>query len=652
MGWEELIDTVDGKEIRSTEKMDIYEEPIPIVSAHISELKMTLAQETAAGKSNEIPAMQNLIKSLEFERYMVVADALNCRIDTVQAIIEKKADYLLSAKDNQPTLKSDIEDYIQTAALRANMDSAQTSEREHSRKEIRTAFTTDDVSWQPCYFIPPFLLKTRFSFTIAGMSQFRLPENLSGYHIHMIGIKGTGMAALAELLSARGARITGSDVADVFYTDALLKKINISVTSPFSASNIPAQTRLAVYSPAYTPEENAELHAAFQKGIPVLSYPEALGAFSERSYSVGIAGVHGKTTTTAIIGTLLQELNLEAAVLAGSAVSNFNNSCTMIKGAKYFVAETCEYKRHFLLFHPKKIVLTSVESDHQDYYPRYEDILTAFLQYLDRLPHFSEVFYCADDPGARETVQLAFGSRPDLIFIPYGKTAVGDYAIKIHGVKDGQSVFSLRGFAGEFHIGIPGEHTVLNAAAAIALAVSLIKEERKELTVGDLTAIRNGLASFKGAKRRSEIIGEVNGILFMDDYGHHPTAIKKTLKGLRAFYPKRRIVADFMSHTYSRTAALLNEFADAFSDADMVVLHKIYASAREKYTGTLDGKTLYEKTKKKHKKVRYFEEVMDACDFLKNELHEGDLFITIGAGDNWKLGQKVYTELLEKAVTI
>ena len=140
---------VDGKEIRSTEKMDIYEEPIHIVSAYISEVKMTLAQETVAGKSNEIPAMQNLIKSLEIEGYIVVADALNCQIETAATIIEKKADYLLCAKDNQPTLKTDIEDYVQTAELRATMDTAQTSERGHGRKEIRTAFTTADISWQP-----------------------------------------------------------------------------------------------------------------------------------------------------------------------------------------------------------------------------------------------------------------------------------------------------------------------------------------------------------------------------------------------------------------------------------------------------------------------------------------------------------------------
>ena len=484
------------------------------------------------------------------------------------------------------------------------------------------------------------------------MTETRLPENLSGYHIHMIGIKGTGMAALAELLVSRGAHITGSDVSDEFYTDALLKKLNIPVSSPFDPSNIPAATRLIIYSTAYTPDKNPELHAAAEKNLPRMSYPEALGAFSEHSYSAGVAGVHGKTTTTGIIGTLLKNSGLEASVLAGSAVSNFGGSCTVINGSKYFVAETCEYKRNFLLFHPQKIVLTSIESDHQDYYPKYEDILTAFLQYIDRLPQFSELFYCADDEGACDAARLIFSSRPDLILTPYGKTARGDYGIKIHGIQNGQSVFSLRGFAGEFHIGIPGEHNILNAAGAIALVVSLIKQERNEITLADLTAIRNNLASFKGAKRRSEIVGEVNGILFMDDYGHHPTAIRKTLKGIHDFYPERRIIADFMSHTYSRTAALLTEFADSFDYADTVILHKIYASAREKYTGEISGRTLYEQMKKWRKNVYYFDEIMEAKDFIKNELRQGDLFITVGAGDNWKLGRAIYTELLEKAVHV
>ena len=477
----------------------------------------------------------------------------------------------------------------------------------------------------------------------------RLPENLSGYHIHMIGIKGTGMAALAELLVSRGAILTGSDVSDEFYTDALLRKLNIPVSSPFAPSNIPASTQLIIYSTAYTPDKNPELHAAAEQNLPRMSYPEALGAFSEHSYSAGIAGVHGKTTTTGIAGTLLKDLHLSASVLAGSAVSNFGGGCTVINGSKYFVAETCEYKRNFLFFHPQKIVLTSIESDHQDYYPKYEDILTAFLQYIDRLPQFNELIYCSDDAGAREAAKLTFSSRPDLVLTPYGKTAHGDYGIKTLGIQNGQSVFSLRGFGGEFRIGIPGEHSVLNAAAAIALAIGLIKQERKEVTAADLTTIRNSLASFKGAKRRSEILGEVNGILFMDDYGHHPTAIYKTLKGIHDFYPKRRIIADFMSHTYSRTAALLPEFADAFSYADTVILHKIYASAREKYNGSINGKTLFDQMKKRRKRVYYFEEIMDAKDFVEHELRSGDLFITVGAGDNWKLGRAVYNDLLEKA---
>lgn len=481
------------------------------------------------------------------------------------------------------------------------------------------------------------------------MTVTRLPENLSGYHIHMIGIKGTGMAALAELLVSRGAVLTGSDVSDEFYTDALLQKLHIPVNCPFSPSNIPASTRLIIYSTAYTPDKNPELRAAAEQNLPRMSYPEALGAFSAYSYSAGIAGVHGKTTTTGMAGTLLKDLDLDVSVLAGSAVSNFGGGCTVINGSKYFVAETCEYKRNFLFFHPQKIVLTSVESDHQDYYPQYEDILTAFLQYIDRLPQFSELIYCSDDTGARETAKLTFSARPDLILTPYGKTAYGDYGIKTVGIQNGQSVFSLHGFAEEFRIGIPGEHSILNATAAVALVIGLIKQERKKVTAADLASIRKSLASFKGAKRRSEILGEVNGILFMDDYGHHPTAIYKTLKGIHEFYPKRRIIADFMSHTYSRTAALLSEFADAFSYADTVILHKIYSSAREKYNGSINGRTLYEQMKRRRKKVHYFEDVMDAKDFVEKELRTNDLFITVGAGDNWKLGRAVYNDLLKKA---
>lgn len=463
----------------------------------------------------------------------------------------------------------------------------------------------------------------------------------------MVGIKGTGMTALAELLISRGACIAGSDVADEFYTDAILNNLNINVKTPFSSSNIDEDTQLIIYSSAYSPSSNEEMAFAEKNNIPRLSYPQALGAFSKLSYSCGICGVHGKTTTTGMVGAVLKELKLEASVLAGSQIPSFGNSCVMIGGGKYFAAETCEYKRNFMHFSPKEIILTSIESDHQDYYKTYEDILSAFLTYINTLPKFGKVFYCADDKGACEAMNLLFSGRPDLVFTGYGEKATGDYKLKISGVRNGMLYFSLAGFAGEFSLPIPGKYNALNAAGAAALCISLLKKEKGSVNIQDLAAIRRGLSSYKGAKRRGEIVGTVKerNILVLDDYAHHPTAIKALLKGLHEFYPRRRIIADFMPHTYSRTEALLEEFSSSFTDADIVILHKIYSSAREVYGGQVDAELLFEKVKKKHKNTYFFKEVLEASEFVLKTLKDGDIFITIGAGDNWKLGADVLKKL-------
>lgn len=476
------------------------------------------------------------------------------------------------------------------------------------------------------------------------MKQSVLPNDLTGFRIHMVGIKGTGMTALTQLLSSRGAVITGSDVKDVFYTDEILKSLSIEVT-PFDELNIKDDIALVIYSAAYSFDSNVELKESLKKNIPHLSYPKALGEFSIHSYSCGVCGVHGKTTTTGMVGTILKELGLQASTLAGSSITSFGSSCVMLGGEKYFVAETCEYNRHFLNFHPKEIILTSIEEDHQDCYPTYESILTAFLTYIDSLPEMGKVFYCEDDKGAREAVTLSFSSRPDLRFIGYGENAIGDYRLKINGIKEEKMHFSLSGFAGEFSLPIPGKYNALNATAAIALSLSLLQKEKGEITIEDLGVIRRAISKYTGAKRRFEFIGKANNIVFLDDYAHHPTAIKALLKGLKEFYPTRRIIADFMPHTYSRTAALLDEFSNSFNDADIVILHKVYASAREVYNGGINGKTLFEKTKKNKKGVYFFSEVLEAKDFVLKTLKEGDLFITIGAGDNWQLGKEVLSGL-------
>ncbi len=473
-----------------------------------------------------------------------------------------------------------------------------------------------------------------------------LPENFNGFKIHMVGIKGTGMTALAQLLVSRGAVITGSDVEEVFYTDEILKKLAIDVFL-FNKDNIKDDIKLIIYSGAYNFETNVELKEVLNKKLPYLSYTQALGEFSLLHYSCSVCGVHGKTTTTGMVGTILKQLKLEASVLAGSEITSFDSSCVMLSGDKYFIAETCEYNRNFFNFHPREIILTSIEEDHQDCYPTYEDILTAFLTYISRLPDMGYVFYCADDKGAREACNITFSSRPDLVFISYGENAMGDYRLKIEGIKNEHLYFSLAGFAGEFSLQVPGKYNALNATAAIALSLNLLKREKGEITIEDLGIVRRAISSYKGAKRRFELIGSYNDIIFLDDYAHHPTAIKALLKGLKEFYPTRRIIADFMPHTYSRTQALLNEFALAFEDADIVILHKIYSSAREVYNGGVNGLSLFEKMKKHKRMLYYFEQVLDASTFVLQTLKTGDLFVTIGAGDNWKLGKEVFKLLQE-----
>jgi UDP-N-acetylmuramate--alanine ligase len=484
-----------------------------------------------------------------------------------------------------------------------------------------------------------------------NMSTPELPPVLAGARVHLVGIKGTGMCALAELLHRAGSRVTGSDTTDVFYTDEILKALALPYTEGFDARNLPSDTELVIHSAAYSAETNPELAEALRRNLPILKYTDALGSFSGRFDSSGIAGVHGKTTTTAIAGTLIRAASLPAQILAGSAVGDFGGRSTLSLGDRYFVAETCEYRRHFLAFKPRRIVLTSVESDHQDYYPTYESIREAFVEYALKLPSGGELIYCADDEGASEVAAIVASSRSDLLLTPYGLSAEGPFRIESIQMAEERTIVRVSGFPGELRLRVPGRHVALDAVAAIALVSSLLRAERRRetdadgWTVNTREAVRRALEGFRGSRRRSEIVGEADGILVMDDYAHHPTAIRTTLEGLKAFYPKRRLVVSFMSHTYTRTAALLDEFAAAFGAADEVIFHKIYGSARERYEGGVTGRTLYERAAPLCHAARYVEEPLDAADELCEELRPGDLLLTMGAGDNWRLGKAVLEKL-------
>lgn len=486
-----------------------------------------------------------------------------------------------------------------------------------------------------------------------------LPEKLSGVHIHFVGIKGTGMAALVEILYHNGAIITGSDVEERFYTDEIIEKLGLKAL-PFSKENITDEIDYVIYSSAYKLDKNPDLIEAVNKNIPCLLYTEALGSYSSRAYSCGICGVHGKTSTTGLTGTILKYLDLPSQILAGSIINSFGNTCTYTSKNlssemknNCFIAETCEYQRHFMSFCPQKIILTSVEPDHQDYYPTYEDIRSAFVDYINKLPKNGDLIYCADDKGAVDTVNIVKNLRADINYLPYGINATGDYKLSFRKVENDTQSFTID-LLGELKLKVPGEHEVRDAAAAVALVCQLLKTYNKN-PCDYVSQIKEGLLAFSGGKRRSEIIGKIttdtgNSVIVIDDYGHHPTAIKTTLDGYRKFYKNRKIIVDFMSHTYSRTQALLSEFANSFSSADTVILHKIYASARENINDfNINGKTLFEETKKNHCDVQYYEEILDAKDFLISQLEEkindkykdGYLFVTMGAGDNWKLGKEI-----------
>jgi UDP-N-acetylmuramate--alanine ligase len=478
----------------------------------------------------------------------------------------------------------------------------------------------------------------------------------AGALVYFVGIKGTGVCALAELMRNAGIEVCGSDTPEIFYTDRILKELNIPYYENFDASRINKKIDMIIHSAAYNADSNPELARAKELDIPVMKYTDALGAWSEKFDSAGICGVHGKTTTTAMCGVCARAVGLPAQILTGSSALDFGGRSTLNLGDRYFIAETCEYQKHFLSFHPKRIILTSVESDHQDYFKDYESIRDAFVEYCRLLPRGGQLIYCADDKGAVEVTGIIDKEQRGIELVPYGFTANGDYKITSCDTENERTVFSLSAFPDSFKLRIPGRHSALNATAAIALTVLLAKREfgevkGKVLSEEKIQSLKDALENFKSTKRRSEIIGETDGIIFMDDYGHHPTAIKTTLAGIRSFYPERRLIVSFMSHTYTRTSALFDEFASAFNDADVLFLHKIYASARESYDGSVSGKTLFEKTAAvRGKETFYIDDPDEAFTPLCNTLRNGDFFITLGAGNNWPLGEKLFSHFKKQGV--
>ena len=298
-----------------------------------------------------------------------------------------------------------------------------------------------------------------------AMEGVALPQSLSEANIYMVGIKGTGMAALAEILVAGGAHVTGSDTAEKFHTDDLLRSLGLRYAEGFAVSNLPDEIDLVIYSAAYDPANHEELVASSSRGLPLITYAEALGELSASMPSIGIAGVHGKTTTAALCAAIVRAAALPGTVLAGSAQSDLGGRATLVQGRSFFIAETCEYRRNFLSFRPSAIVITNIEADHLDYFRDRADIVSAFEEYARSLPPRGEIIYCIDDDGARELADSISRERPDIRMTAYGERADGEGQVAYLPAPAGEIRFSVgrRSFA----LRIPGKHNALNAAAAL-----------------------------------------------------------------------------------------------------------------------------------------------------------------------------------------
>jgi UDP-N-acetylmuramate--alanine ligase len=452
----------------------------------------------------------------------------------------------------------------------------------------------------------------------------------SAKKIYLIGLKGVGMTALAQLLKSRGMEVLGSDTKEKFFTDKVLVQSGIECLEGFQAEHLERKIDLVVHSSAYG-HDHVEVRAALQKNLPVLTYAEALGELTREYKGIAICGSHGKTTTSAMLAHVLKSANLSPSAIVGSAVPQFGGNA-LVGSSELLVFEADEYQNKFQYLTPYAAIVTSIEWDHPDFFSSFEDYFQTFVSFLKKIPTDGFVVACSDSAQVKAAVAAA-GLRPEQV-ISYGLTD-GDFRMVRMWLDEGRWHFSAawgEQFLGDFWLKLIGSHNVANALAAIACA--------RKLGVA-WEVIRTALASFEGTARRFEIKGKLsNSVILVDDYGHHPTEISATLKAARAYYPYKRIRCVFQPHTFSRTKALLGEFGKCFGEADEVIILDTYASAREQ-GGEVTSAVLVEEIKKNHAAVVYKPTGEAAAAYLAETASRSDLVITMGAGDVWQVGEQL-----------
>lgn len=456
-------------------------------------------------------------------------------------------------------------------------------------------------------------------------------------NIHIIGAGGIGLSAVAKLLKHEGKRVTGSDLAES-ETTAELAALGIPVKYRHLAKNVPADCELVLYSGA-VPPANPERKEAKKREIPEMSYAEFLGEFSRGKFTIAVSGTNGKSTTTALLGLMLERAGFDPTVIVGSKVKSFPDRNLRIGRSKYFVVEACEHEANMLKLYPQVIVLTNIEEDHLDFYGDLAHIREAFQKYIDNLPPDGQLILNADDHVS------FYELHPAVPLVTYGIGNRADYMARHARVTPGRQTFEvvamskLHEVLGEFALHVPGSFNVMNALAAATAAL--------ELGV-PVQAIRETIAAFTGIWRRFERIGERDGALVISDYGHHPTAVHGTLQAARDFYPDRRIVLVFQPHQHNRTRQLFNEFVASFDGADALILSEIYGvagrtAAEDRDVSSEDlVEAVIERDERRGKtrEVAYAESIEETLAALEQTAQPDDLVLVMGAGDIFTLAER------------
>lgn len=449
-------------------------------------------------------------------------------------------------------------------------------------------------------------------------------------NIHFVGIGGIGMSGIAEILLDQGFNVSGSDLSSSEITERFAE-MGVKIFEGHKAENI-EDVDVLVYSSAVS-IENPEVKEAISRKIPVIKRAEMLAECMRMKYGIGIAGTHGKTTTTSMTGLVLTEGNLDPTIIVGGKLSGLGGTNARLGNSDYIVVEADEYDRTFLKLTPSIVAITTLETEHLDIYKDLDDLKTSFIEFANKVPFYGFNVLCLDEPNIQDIIPFI-----NKKIITYGTTSQADVRaidIEYNAYNSSYTIIYKGEDLGRVELQLPGKHLVKNSLVAFTIG--------KELGV-EVDIIKKSLAAFSGVYRRFETKYN-NGILVIDDYAHHPTEINVTLDGIRNGW-KRRLIAVFQPHLYSRTVDFHKEFGRSFLNCDIFICTDIYP-AREKPIEGVTGKMVADAASSYgHKNVIYEPDKTKIPELINSLTKDGDIVVTMGAGDIWKYGEK-YVEMLK-----